>query len=110
MAEEICQDTIGPASNHGLVACQSSVPPPNVIVDNPLSFKIYPNPANSQLNIKSSMEIKSATLRNLLGQVILSTIDDNIQEIDLTDIPSGNYLLTLSNGDKFSAQKINVLK
>ena len=79
VAEEICQDTIGPASNHGLVACQSSISPPNVIDENSLKFQIYPNPANSQLYIKSSIEITSATLSNLLGQVVLSRIDDNIQ-------------------------------
>ena len=110
MAEEICQDTVGPASNHGLVACQSSISPPNIIDENPLKFQIYPNPANSQLHIKSSIEITSATLSNLLGQVVLSTIDDNIQKIDLSDVPSGNYLITLSNGDNFSTQKNQHIK
>ena len=110
VAEEICQDTLGPASNHGLVACQSSISPPNMIDENPLDFKIYPNPANSQLYIKSSTEIVMATLSNFLGQVVLSLKNNNIEGIDLSDVPSGNYLLTLSDGDKFSTQKVNILK
>ena len=110
VAEEICQDTLGPASNHGLVACLSSISPPNVIDENPLDFKIYPNPANSHLYIKSSTEIIMATLSNLLGQVVLSIKNNNIEGINLSDVPSGNYLLNLSDGDKFSTQKVNILK
>ena len=81
-----------------------------MIDENPLDFKIYPNPANSQLYIKSSTEIIMATLSNLLGQVVLSIKNNNIEEIDLSDVPSGNYLLTLSDRDKFSTQKVNILK
>ena len=110
VAEEICQDTIGPASNHGLVACQSSTSPSNFIDENPFKFDIYPNPAKTALNLKSSTPILSAILRNVFGQVVMELSENDIKVVDLSNIPNGNYMLTLSNGDRFSAQKINVLK
>ena len=71
---------------------------------------IYPNPARTLLNLESSTPILSAVLRNVFGQVVLEVNENDIKVVDLRNVPNGNYLLTLSNGDKFSAQKVNVLK
>jgi hypothetical protein len=96
----------GPESTYGIQLCDS----PSLIVEKEENIFIYPNPANSQLYLKSSSEITSATLSNLLGQMVLSVRNNNIQAIDLSCIPNGNYLLTLSNGGKLSTQTVNVMK
>ena len=71
---------------------------------------IYPNPARSALNLKSSTPILSAVLRNVLGQVVLEVNGNDIQVLDLSTIPNGNYVLTLSNSTRFSTQKVNVVR
>ena len=62
------------------------------------------------LNLESTTPILSAVLRNVFGQVVLEVNENDVKVLDLSNISNGNYMLTLSNGDKFSAQKINVLK
>ncbi len=56
---------------------------------------IYPNPAKDVLYIKSDNPIQSVTIRNLLGQSV-KVIDLRSKEktIQISDIPSGNYLIT----------------
>ena len=71
---------------------------------------IYPNPASSALNLESSTPISSAMLRNVLGQVVLEVNENDIQILDLSNIPNGNYVLTLSNSTRFSTHKVNVVK
>ncbi|NMH28726.1 DUF7619 domain-containing protein [Flavobacterium silvaticum] len=55
-------------------------------------FILYPNPAETTLNIKSDgATITSTEVYNMLGQLVLSAI--NSDKIDLAGLESGNYLL-----------------
>lgn len=56
---------------------------------------IYPNPVNDYLSISSDFEIYKLEIYNLLGQVILVTLNPNAS-IDLTNLKSGNYILKLN--------------
>ena len=82
---------------------------PNLIIEKEKDILIYPNPASSTLNLESTTPILGAMLRNVLGQVVLE-VNENIQVLDLSTIPNGNYVLTLSNSTRFSTHKVNVVR
>ncbi len=96
----------GPSSTYGIQLCD----PPSNILEKDNDVYIYPIPAKSVLNIESSTLISSAILRNLFGQIVLEVNENDVQVIDLSIIPDGNYILTLFSSNKFSTQKVTVLK
>ena len=65
----------------------------------PIAFngyvRVYPNPTTDFLHIVSNTAQK-ATLFNTAGQKILET--NNATALDVIDLPSGVYLLNLTNG------------
>ncbi len=68
-------------------------------------FTLYPNPAKNVLNIstKSTIEVHSMTIYNLLGQVILAIPNaQNMNTIDVSSLKTGNYFLKITS-DKGSA-------
>ena len=73
--------------------------------------KIYPNPANSELNIEfleqpeTNFEI---VLVNQLGTVVKQINSNNkiSQRINLGDVPSGIYIILLNDGNKFYSSKL----
>ena len=96
----------GPESTYGIQLCDA----PNLIMEKEKDIIIYPNPAKTVLNLESSTPISSALLRNVLGQVVLEENENDIQVLDLSTIPNGNYVLTLSNSTRFSTHKVNVVR
>ena len=60
-------------------------------------FEYYPNPVKNSLIIKNDATIKSVTITNLLGQIILTkTINDLQSEIDLSNLQSGIYIMKVA--------------
>ena len=96
----------GPESTYGIQLCDS----PSLIKEKEKDILIYPNPVRSALDLESSTPILSAMLRNVLGQVVLEVNENDIQVLDLSNIPNGNYVLTLSNTTSFSTHKVNVVR
>lgn len=69
-------------------------------------INIYPNPANSYINIRTDKQTPSKyVLLNILGEQVLSgSIDQNDFRIDISYLPIGVYLLNL-NGVTFRILK-----
>ena len=71
-------------------------------------FTLYPNPAKSDLNIssKESIEVKSISVYNTLGQsVLVVTNADKVSKIDVSSLTAGNYFIKInSNKGSSSAQ------
>jgi len=68
-------------------------------------FTLYPNPAKSVLNIssKESIELKSISIYNTLGQLVLVVTNaDKVSKIDVSSLTSGNYFIKI-NSDKGSS-------
>ena len=66
--------------------------------------RVYPNPTTDFLHIVSNTDQK-ATLYNTAGQKILET--NNATKLDVIDLPSGVYLLNLTNNqNQISSFKI----
>lgn len=63
-------------------------------------FMLYPNPANDQITIKNSEVIKSWTLLDIQGRIVLK--NENAHEnfsnvIDISALPKGMYFITVNN-------------
>ena len=68
-------------------------------------FTLYPNPAKNVLNIstKSSIEVHSITIYNLLGQVVLAIPNaQNLNIVDVSSLKTGHYSIKITS-DKGSA-------
>ena len=68
------------------------------------NISIYPNPAKTELNINVSLnDINELSISNLLGQVLI--ISQNQNRIDISDLPNGIYIITISRGQLNQTQK-----
>ena len=78
-------------------------------------FGVYPNPNNGLFSISfkriNSMNVE-ISIRNVVGQEILSNSlnlnGDHIEKINLNSVETGIYLLTITNGEEKSSQRIMV--
>lgn len=73
----------------------------NVVPALPDDIEIYPNPAATLLNIRSTNQpISSLAVTNLLGQTVyhqLQTVNCKLQTVDITNLPSGIYFVKVDN-------------
>jgi hypothetical protein len=61
------------------------------------ALKIYPNPAQDQLNVKwEGQRIDDLQIINLQGQIILR-VSDEFESIDLSSISPGSFMVRVSN-------------
>ncbi|WP_284652160.1 DUF7619 domain-containing protein [Flavobacterium terrisoli] len=68
-------------------------------------FSVYPNPADTVLNLKAQSEIgvKSINIYNALGQIVMAIPNaESVSTIDVSDIQSGTYFIKV-NTDKGTA-------
>lgn len=78
------------------------------IIEEQMQIKVYPNPTTSLVNIvkNDDLEIRILVIDNL-GRVLISKeSSDSITQIDLSEIPSGIYYLSINNGKQKTTQKI----
>jgi hypothetical protein len=73
-----------------------------------VDYKVYPNPTNSVLYVKQLVAEKlEIQLSDNLGRLLLSKIENKaIFKLDIQDLPSGVYYLTLNNGREIITKKI----
>lgn len=64
--------------------------------NNSLKFKMYPNPANSILNIDIDSEVKQVEIYSLQGQKVFSGKEKNI---DISNLSSGMYMVRVQDID-----------
>lgn len=60
-----------------------------------MNFTLYPNPAKEVLNIKAKteMDVKSISIYNTIGQIIMTTIHAENGEINVSNLQSGSYFI-----------------
>lgn len=86
-------------------SCESARQPVNVTVNAAClgtsetaelkdSIKVYPNPFTDVLNISNAENVKSITVTDLAGR-LLKTIEKPGSELNLSDLKSGVYMITL---------------
>lgn len=60
-------------------------------------FKMFPNPANSELNLSASRNIENVAVFNMLGQKVLEQqIGANSQAINVSNLKTGAYLMQVT--------------
>ncbi|WP_418509689.1 FG-GAP-like repeat-containing protein [Corallibacter sp.] len=69
-------------------------------------LSIYPNPVKDVLNIKTSSQEYSYHLFNIQGQEVLKANNQTSKTIDVSKLPSGIYILKLTDGDKSQSFKV----
>ena len=68
---------------------------------------IYPNPATNQINIKSKIPITLVEIYNMNGKLVLQDIlEINQEQINVTNLKKGSYLLKLNNNGSFISKKL----
>lgn len=54
------------------------------------SLEIYPNPAKAEINIRADKKIKSSTVFDMTGKLLLQTENE---KANISSLPNGNYLV-----------------
>lgn len=74
------------------------------------NFRLYPNPVNDGVLTISGLSSESQTIKvvNLLGEAVihLQSNGNNKMQIDMSTIPSGSYIVMISNNATVYNQKI----
>ena len=74
------------------------------------AFSVYPNPSNGNLTIKTNLPIEKAsiTVSDLNGRIVHQLNADVLenQSLDLSELQSGMYILTIKNESYNYSQKI----
>ena len=84
------------------VMCNSTAA--NNLYSNQSSISIYPNPANTSINIDIPSNTNSQiTISNVMGEVIIKV--DNQNEIDISKLSNGLYILSVKQEQSVYTQK-----
>jgi hypothetical protein len=78
---------------------------PLSVIDNNLQneeLTIYPNPSSMVINvaIPNLMENEKIEIYNQLGQLVAKSEASNVTTVDISNLPSGTYLLNYGNTTK----------
>ena len=71
------------------------------------NFTFYPNPVKDVLNLSYSENITKVQVINLLGQEVRTNSMDATQaQVDMSNLPSGTYLVKVTANDKMKTIKV----
>lgn len=83
-----------PFTVRSYIACHTVV---NTISNPANNLKIYPNPANDELNISSSGIIEFISITNLVGQTVYTHgYNSEMVRVNVSDLPSGVYFVKVN--------------
>jgi hypothetical protein len=61
-------------------------------------IKIYPNPTVDRIKLSSNQQISNVKLYNQSGVLVMNTIPDSGNEVDVTRLTQGTYFVKINNG------------
>jgi len=74
-------------------------------------FRIYPNPASDKVTVEHAFEEEiSVNIFNVLGENLISIDNLSNNEIDVSSLESGIYLLQITNGNNSVIKKLLIHK
>ncbi len=76
-----------------------------------LRLKVIPNPGTNFINVESQINKGKIILYNQIGVEVLCTeVTDQLTSLDISYLPTGNYLLKLTNGESIAEQKVIIVR
>ncbi len=78
-------------------------------IENPISenVKLYPNPANNQLNFENISGFETITISNIIGQTVLkSSINSNSHTLDISGLEQGTYFVKIESAGQVVLKKM----
>jgi len=78
---------------------------------NELQLTVFPNPAQSVINVQSpNAEIEAIRLLNVTGQELLTVanVNQNNSQINISELPNGIYMLAVITNKGISTQRVQV--
>jgi hypothetical protein len=96
----------GIAGTFAQVSSDESVDKKVVAVDNFIlndAVRMYPNPAQNTLTVKSNFRITGVKVYSLLGELVID-VRGNFSRIDLRELNSGIYMVKIYS-DQYSVTK-----
>ena len=69
------------------------------------SLNIYPNPANTTINITYNLQVATCSLYDVLGNEVISTKEKNI---DISNLQNGVYFLSVKTAEGVLSKKVIV--
>ena len=69
------------------------------------TFDIYPNPVKNQLSLKSEFINPVITITNINGRLVKKLKELNSNQIDVSDLESGMYFLTIQSSQGILTKK-----
>ncbi len=93
---------------YGLFVLESNLSPLGVM-DNKFKgdVEVYPNPTASKVVVRTESRIKNISIYNSVGQRVIDNELKNayISEMDLSELPAGNYKLMILTGENTVEQR-----
>ena len=75
------------------------------IVENEISFGIYPNPVDSHLYLNINDEVKEINIYNILGVQVYQTTNYNGNSINVNELNNGMYLIKVTTANSESVKR-----
>lgn len=70
-------------------------------------FRAYPNPVTNILSISCTQNISNVYIINMLGQTVVSqTVNAQDVQVNMSELPTGNYVIKIIANDTFETLKI----
>ena len=61
------------------------------------TINLYPNPANDKIHIEGLEGEHEIQIYNAFGMLVMTTTLQGDSEINISDLPTGNYLMRIDN-------------
>lgn len=71
------------------------------------TLSIFPNPTGRTIFLNTIIENSSLKITDLLGSEVLNMPSFNVQMIDVSELPSGSYFLSIYNENKVIVKRFN---
>lgn len=78
-------------------------------VANDNTITLYPNPATNVLHINTSEAYTQGRIYNSMGQIV-QVVNANSQQVNVSELPAGNYYLQLTIDNKMMSKQFTVLR
>jgi len=72
------------------------------------SFSLYPNPASRMLYIQGEQEVTEVKIYTITGSMVKSIREKNIRQINVEDLRTGLYMISLTTREGTVTKKIQV--